>query len=140
MKRYLLLLLSLLICQFGFSQNYNVIEPELQKLLEQKGDKMIKVNIILKSEININNLRNDVKNIDDVKAHYYCEFVRIDLRVTKTTGKVYREMVEMLNSVLPYADSDKGEWASDWWHSYDDTLMNPYTEGKWEVELCVRYW
>ena len=80
------------------------------------------------------------KAIDDVKAHYYCEFVRIDLRVTKTTGKVYREMVEMLNSVLPYADSDKGEWASDWWHSYDDTLMNPYTEGKWEVELCVRYW
>lgn len=68
MRRYLLLLLSLLICQFGFSQNYNVIEPELQKLLEQKGDKMIKVNIILKSEININNLRNDVKNIDDAKA------------------------------------------------------------------------
>ena len=29
---------------------------------------MIKVNIILKSEININNLRNDVKNIDDAKA------------------------------------------------------------------------
>ena len=80
------------------------------------------------------------KAISDVKANYYCEFVRIDLRVTKTTGKVYKEMVEMLNSVLPYSDSDKGEWASDWWHSYDDTLMNPYTEGKWEVELCVRHW
>lgn len=80
------------------------------------------------------------KAISDVEACYYCERVRIDLRVTKTTGKVYREMVEMLNSVLRHSYSTKGEWASDWWHSYDTTLMNPYTEGKWEVELCVRYW
>ena len=69
MKRHLLLLLSLLICQLGFSQNYDVIEPELQEVLNQKGDDMISVNIILKSEININNLRNNVKNIDDIKAY-----------------------------------------------------------------------
>ena len=60
MKRNLLLLLSLLICQLGFAQNYNVIEPELQEVLSQKSDEMISVNIILKSEININNLRNNV--------------------------------------------------------------------------------
>ena len=51
MKRHLLLLLSLLACQFGFAQNYNVIEPELQEVLEQKGNDMISVNIILDSEI-----------------------------------------------------------------------------------------
>ncbi len=69
MKKHLFLLLSLLICHFGFAQNHNVIEPELQEVLNQKGNEMISVNIILKSEININNLRSNVKNIEDVKAH-----------------------------------------------------------------------
>ena len=69
MRKHLLLLLSLLICHFGFAQNHNVIEPELQEVLNEKGNDMISVNIILKSEININNLRSDVKNIEDVKAH-----------------------------------------------------------------------
>ena len=69
MRKYLFLLLSLLLCHFGFAQNHNVIEPELQEVLNQKGNEMISVNIILKSEININNLRSNVKNIEDVKAH-----------------------------------------------------------------------
>ena len=68
MKRHLLLLLSLLVCQLGFTQNYDVIEPELQEVLNQKGDDMISVNIILKSEINISNLRSNVKGLDDPKA------------------------------------------------------------------------
>lgn len=80
------------------------------------------------------------KSISDVKAEFYYEYVRIDVSATKTNGKVYKEMVAMLNSVLPYHDKDEGEWASDWWHSYNTMLMNPYTEGKWEVELCVRHW
>ena len=67
MKRHLLLLLSLLACQLGFAQNYSVIEPELQKVLDQRNDDMISVNIILKSELNINNLRNNIKNINDAK-------------------------------------------------------------------------
>ena len=69
MRKHLLLLLSLLLCHFGFAQNHNVIEPELQEVLNQKGDDMISVNIILKSEININNLRSNAKDIEDVKAH-----------------------------------------------------------------------
>ena len=68
MKRHLLLLLSLLACQFGFAQNYNVIEPELQEVLEQKGNDMISVNIILDSEIDINDLRNNVRGISDAKT------------------------------------------------------------------------
>ena len=69
MRKYLFLLLSLLLCHFGFAQNHNVIEPELQEVLNQKGNEMISVNIILKSEININNLRSNAKNIDDAKAY-----------------------------------------------------------------------
>ena len=70
MKRYfLLLIISMFVCLSANAQNYNVIEPELQAVLEEKGDEMISVNIILKSEINISNLRNNVKNISDVKAH-----------------------------------------------------------------------
>ena len=69
MRKHLFLLLSLLICHFGFAQNHNVIEPELQEVLNQKDNDMISVNIILKSEINISNLRSNAKNIEDVKAH-----------------------------------------------------------------------
>ena len=69
MRKHLFLLLSLLLCHFGFAQNHNVIEPELQEVLNQKGNDMISVNIILKSEININNLRSNAKDIEDVKAH-----------------------------------------------------------------------
>ncbi len=69
MKRHLLLLLSLLACQLGFAQNYNIIEPELQEVLEQKNDDMISVNIILKSEANISHLRKDIKSAEDAKAH-----------------------------------------------------------------------
>ena len=68
MKRHLLLLLSLLACQFGFAQNYNVIETELQEVLEQKGNDMISVNIILDSEIDINDLRNNVRGISDANT------------------------------------------------------------------------
>ena len=68
MKRHILLLLSLLACQFGFAQNYNVIEPELQEVLEQKGNDMISVNIILDSEIDINDLRNNVRGISDANT------------------------------------------------------------------------
>ena len=69
MKRQLLLSLSLLICQLCFAQNYNVIEPELQEVLNQKGNDMISINIILKAEMDINNLRSNVKNINDKKVH-----------------------------------------------------------------------
>lgn len=67
MKRYILVLLSLLITQLGLAQVFNVIEPELQELLDRKDDDMVSVNIILKSEININNLRSNVENISDIK-------------------------------------------------------------------------
>ena len=68
MKRYLLLLLSLLACQIGFAQNYNVIESELQEVLNSKSADMISINIILKSEANISHLRKNIQSIEDAKA------------------------------------------------------------------------
>ncbi|MBR5147267.1 MAG: hypothetical protein IKW54_06555, partial [Bacteroidales bacterium] len=68
MKRHLLLLLSLLACQLGFAQNYNVIEPELQEVLNSKSSDMISVNIILKSEANISHLRKNIQSAEDAKA------------------------------------------------------------------------
>ena len=68
MRRHLLLLLSLLACQLGFAQNYNVIEPELQEVLNSKSADMISVNIILKSEANISHLRKNIQSMEDAKA------------------------------------------------------------------------
>ena len=68
MRRHLLLLLSLLACQIGFAQNYNVIEPELQAVLNSKNADMISVNIILKSEANISHLRKNIQSVEDAKA------------------------------------------------------------------------
>ena len=70
MKRYfLLLLISLFVYSSTNAQNYDVIEPELQDVLKGKDDDMISVNIILKSEVNINSLRSNVRNITDIKAY-----------------------------------------------------------------------
>ena len=68
MRKHLLLLLSLLACQLGFAQNYNVIEPELQNVLDSKSNDMISVNIILKSEANISHLRKNIQSTEDAKA------------------------------------------------------------------------
>ena len=69
MRRHLLLLLlSLLACQLGFAQNYNIIEPELQEVLNSKSSDMISVNIILKSEANISHLRKNIQSTEDAKA------------------------------------------------------------------------
>lgn len=66
MKKILLLLLtSFLFCNISEAQNANVIEPELQEVLNQKGDEAVRVNIILKEEMNIDELRYSVDNISD---------------------------------------------------------------------------
>ena len=67
MKKHLFLLIaSLLLCNYVFSQNMNAIEPELQMVLDEKDNEMIRVNIILKSQINVNKLRKTTDNIDDL--------------------------------------------------------------------------
>ena len=57
------LLVILSFCNLGFAQK--TIEPELLNVLNQKGDEMISVNIILKSQVNFDELQNRAKNIND---------------------------------------------------------------------------
>ena len=65
-KLTLTLLIILSFCGLGFAQN--TIEPELQEALNQKGDEMININIILKSQIDINVLRSRAEQITDKKV------------------------------------------------------------------------
>lgn len=67
MRKYFFILLSLFLSQISFAQNNNVIEPELQELLDEKSSDMISVNIILNSEINVKNLRNNAGHFNDPK-------------------------------------------------------------------------
>lgn len=64
-KLTLTLLIILSFCGLGFAQN--TIEPELQEALNQKGDEMININIILKSQIDINSLSKRAEQITDKK-------------------------------------------------------------------------
>ncbi|MBQ4547715.1 MAG: S8 family peptidase [Bacteroidales bacterium] len=57
------LLVILSFCSLGVAQN--TIEPRLQDIMNQKGDEMIRVNIILKSQMNFNNLRDRATNVVD---------------------------------------------------------------------------
>ena len=55
-------------CGLGLAQK--TIEPELQDVMNQKSDEMINVNIILKSQIDINRLRNRAEQITDKKVRH----------------------------------------------------------------------
>ena len=55
MKKLLLTLTLILLCNIGFSQN--AIDSRLQEVLNQKSDEMIPVNIVFKSQIDLAKLR-----------------------------------------------------------------------------------
>lgn len=55
MRKLFLTLTLILLCNIGFSQN--VIDPKLQEILNKKGDEMININIIFKSQIELTKLR-----------------------------------------------------------------------------------
>lgn len=68
MKKFLLLLFTaMVLCNFAYSQSFNVIEPELQEVLNQEGDELIKVNIILKDEMDAAQLKSLLTNTNDKK-------------------------------------------------------------------------
>ena len=62
-KLFFTLLVILSFCNLVSAQN--TIEPRLQEILNQKSDEMISVNIILKSQMNFNNLRSRAEYISD---------------------------------------------------------------------------
>ena len=69
MRKYpFILLILMLFCRIGLSQDINVIEPELLKILEQRDNEMISINIVFKSNISRSSLRNNIKMFEDMRA------------------------------------------------------------------------
>lgn len=75
MRRYLLLLVSLLICQLSFAQYINVIDPELQALMNSKDKDKISVNIIFKSQLDLYdlNVRNSFSDKKSKREYFLNE-------------------------------------------------------------------
>lgn len=66
-KSILLLLLTLFSLNLIYAQT-NTIEPELQEALNQKGDEMISINIILKSQADVHKLQQIAAKANDRKS------------------------------------------------------------------------
>ena len=64
-KSILFLLLTLFSLNLIYAQNLNTIEPELQAVLNQKGDEMISINIILKSQADVQKLQQIAAKAND---------------------------------------------------------------------------
>ena len=64
-KLFLSLLISCMLCGVCYAQNHNVIEYELQEVMNQKGDEMIDVTIVLKSQIDDAKLQAMAGRTDD---------------------------------------------------------------------------
>ena len=67
-KNILFLLVTLFSFNFINAQNVNTIEPKLQEVLSQKSDEMISVNIILKSQIEGQRLKEFASKANDRKS------------------------------------------------------------------------
>lgn len=63
MKRLLLTVILSVLCSIGFSQD--IIDPVLHNVLNESDNEMIRVNIIFKSQIDIDKLNERGKNITD---------------------------------------------------------------------------
>ena len=94
----------------GFAQK--TIEPELQNVLNQKGDEMIGVNIIFKSQIDYDILRNVAKNITDKK-------VRRDALVDELKLFAEKEQAEVMSILDAEAKSmNVADIRSQWMTNY----------------------
>lgn len=82
------LLVVMLFCVCSFAQS-GVIEPELQAAIEQKGDEMISVNIIFKSQMDPNQLRSKVSKVSDKK-------IRRDIVVNELKSFSEREQKDVM--------------------------------------------
>ena len=82
------LLVILSFCNLALAQS--TIEPRLQEILNQKGDEMISVNIILKSQMNFNNLKNRASDVIDKE-------VRRNILVNELKTFAEKEQQEILS-------------------------------------------
>ena len=96
-KLVLSLLIIISFCSLAYAQK--TIEPELQNVMNKKNDDMISVNIILKSNIDMNRLRSRAEQITDKK-------VKRDFLVDEMKLFAEKEQAEIL-SVLRAEEPDR---------------------------------
>ena len=97
-------------CGWGFAQN--VIEPELQDVLNQKGDEMISVNIILKSQM-------DSEKLTACAAKATDKQVRRSIMIDELKLFSEKEQQEILSILNAEAKSNrvadiKGHWMTNY--------------------------
>ena len=67
-KRLLLGALLFVLCNICFAQDYSVIEPELQQILNRRSVGMASVNILFKSKIDAGYLKSKIAAAPDKKS------------------------------------------------------------------------
>ena len=138
-KLVLSLLIIISFCSLAYAQK--TIEPELQNVMNQKDDDMISVNIILKSNIDMNRLRSRAEQITDKK-------VKRDFLVDEMKLFAEKEQAEILSVLRAEEKSDrvsniKSSWMSNYINctasrdviyliaEHPDVLMIGYDEEKY---------
>ena len=81
-KHYIILFLALVLSTLSFAQNYNAIEPELQKILNQKNEELIDIQIYFKSSIDSRQLNQATR-----KSQTKSENKKIVVRELKSFAK-----------------------------------------------------
>ena len=104
------LMIVLSFCGLGFAQN--VIEPELQNALNQKGDEMISVNIILKSQMDSEKLKACAAKATD-------KHVRRNIMIDELKLFSEKEQQEIMSILHAEAKSNrvtdiKGHWMTNY--------------------------
>ena len=61
------LIIALFVCNYTYAQN-NIIEADLQEIMNAKSDEMISINIVFKSQMDTEKLRERVADIDNKTA------------------------------------------------------------------------
>ena len=62
------LFFAFVLCGISSAQTFNAIEPELQKILEQKNNELIDIQVYFKSKVNSKQLNQKTKRISDKSA------------------------------------------------------------------------
>ena len=84
-KNHIILFLALVLSTLTFGQNFNAIEPELQKILNQKSEELIDIQIYFKSSI-------DSKQLNQATRKAYTKAEKKELVVNEL--KTYSENVQ----------------------------------------------
>ena len=103
MKRILTFIIALLISALGLNaQNFDVIDPELQAILNQKSNDLISINIVMESRHDVNDLDVKFTNIKDK-----------DEKRKSVIAKLKKHSSENQNKVMAYLQAEEGNNVTD---------------------------